>query len=531
MPLPKTYSEDIMGRASETLRKNRVAVFIVSYNAEKHIEKVLDRIPGWVADELAEIFIVDDSSSDSTVQKAVNVSWTRSHVPLRVFKTPYNQGYGGNQRLGYNYAISRGFDIVVLLHGDGQYAPEFMPEILAEYSGARHADAVYGSRFMNGWGALKNGMPLYKFIGNKVLTWGQNKIIGTAMSEMHSGYRSYRMSALKKIPFQSNSQGFDFDSDIIIQFAAANLVIREVPIPTFYGDEICHVNGFQYSWACVKGAVQYRLMQFEIFYNPKFDVPNRARKYTIKSSPNSLHHRIRQLPIEAGTELLDVGGGDGSAVGLSHADRGVKLTVIDQHVVVEDEPGARASNHPNLRQVTADLEGEWHTMLSGQRFQTVFVLDLLEHMKSPERTARQIFSVMSPGGKLYASTGNISFWIIRGMHLLGHFNYGRRGILDLTHTRLFTVSSFERLLKNAGFTVERVSCFGPPIADLLGGNSRTLLIIDWVSSVLARFWKRLFGYQILIVATRPDSVETLMERTFQDQRQPAVEKPVISRQP
>jgi hypothetical protein len=130
---------------------------------------------------------------------------------------------------------------------------------------------------------------------------------------------------------------------------------------------------------------------------------------------------------------------------------------------------------------------------------------------------------MSRGGKLYASTGNISYWIIRGIHMLGHFNYGRRGIFDLTHTRLFTVRSFRRLLRNAGFRIDTVKCFGPPVADLAGGATRILAMIDRVSALLVRRWKGLFGYQILIEATRPDSVEKLMEQTFLDHRQSTVE--------
>jgi glycosyltransferase involved in cell wall biosynthesis len=521
MPTARTYSEEIVSLASQTLQENRVAVFIVAYNAEKHIETVLDRIPDWVSRKLTEVFIIDDSSKDATIQKAVSAKWTKANTPLRVFRTPYNQGYGGNQRLGYSYAITQNFDIVVLLHGDGQYAPEFLPEILAEYSRPLGADAVYGSRFMTKWGALKGGMPFYKFFGNRILTWIQNKIIGTRMSEMHSGYRSYRISALKKVPFHANSLGFDFDSDIIIQFAAAGLTIREVPIPTYYGDEICNVDGLRYAWACTKAACQYRLMQLEIFYDPKFDFSNRERKYTIKASPTSLHHLIRQLPLAAGSELLDLGGGDGSAVGLAHADRGVNTTVVDQYVVVDDEEGRRAANHPHLRHVAADLDGDWTTAVASRCFDTAFALDVLEHMKSPERTVKQIFSVMAPGGKLYASTGNVSYWIIRGIHMLGHFNYGRRGILDLTHTRLFTVRSFRRLLRNAGFRIDAINCFGPPVADLAGGKTGILLMIDRFSARLAQNWKGLFGYQILIEATRPDSVENLMVQTFLDHRESA----------
>jgi glycosyltransferase involved in cell wall biosynthesis len=518
MRISRICPDEIRRLASQTLAENRVAVFIVCYNAERHIDEVLGRIPDWVSSKLAEVFVIDDSSQDSTVQKAVATKWTEAHVPLSIFKTPYNQGYGGNQRLGFLYAIAQGFDIVVLLHGDGQYAPEFLPDILAEYSRPNGADAVYGSRFINKWSALKGGMPLYKFAGNRILTLMQNRIIGTNLSEMHSGYRSYRTAALKKVPFQLNNLGFDFDSDIIIQFVAAGLTIREVAIPTFYGDEICHVNGLKYAWACMLAASQYRLMQLEIFHSPKFDIPNRSRKYTIKESSTSLHHYIRNLPLSPGTELLDLGGGDGSAVGLAHADRGVKLLVVDQSISVNDEAGKRAFTHPNISRIAADIDGNWPANVGELRFDTVFVLDVLEHMKTPEHAAQQVFTVMKPGGKLYASTGNIAFWVIRCMHLLGYFNYGRRGILDLTHTRLFTTGSFQRLLRNAGFRIDTVHCFGPPLADLNHGNSKVLKLIDGIFAGLAKVWKSMFGYQILIEATRPDSIESLMKETFVDQR-------------
>jgi glycosyltransferase involved in cell wall biosynthesis len=520
---PRTCPDDVVRLATQTLAENRVAVFIVCYNAERHIEEVLGRIPDWVSGKLAEVFVIDDSSQDGTVQRAVAAEWTHAGVPLRIFRTPYNQGYGGNQRLGFLYAIAQGFDIVVLLHGDGQYAPEFLPDILAEYSGPQGADAVYGSRFMTRWGALKGGMPLYKFVGNRILTRAQNRIIGARLSEMHSGYRSYRTAALKKVPFELNSRGFDFDSDIIIQFTAAGLAIREVAIPTFYGDEICRVNGLRYAWACMIAATQYRLMQLEIFYGPKFDIPNRARKYTIKESPTSLHHHVRQLPLAAGSEALDVGGGDGSAVGRAHADRGVRMVSVDQNISVGDAAGEEAKVHPNMARIAADLDGDWPARLGGRRFDAVFALDVLEHMKVPERAARQIFAVMKPGGKLYASTGNIAFWPIRAMLFLGLFNYGRRGILDLTHTRLFTVPSFQRLLRDAGFRIDSARCFGPPIEDLSRGHSGLLRLMDRTSSLLARAWPRMFGYQILIEATRPDSIGTLMDQTFVDRRVPGKE--------
>jgi len=500
----KSYSKNVNELAQRVLEENRVAIFIVAYNAERHIKKVLERIPPWIAERLAEIFIIDDHSSDNTFSVAANVEWPSHYAPLRIFRTPHNQGYGGNQRLGYLYAIEQGFDIVVLLHGDGQYAPEALPLILAPY--ADTAYAVFGSRFINPRDAIKGGMPLYKWVGNRILTKMQNLILGAKMSEMHSGYRSYRISALLQIPFTSNSLGFDFDADIIVQLHAAGFHITEVPIPTYYGDEICHVNGLKYAWQCVRTAVKYRIVQLELFYDPKFDIRRqRPRVYTTKEAPTSLHHFIRHLPLDRGSSLLDVGGGDGEAVSRALADRGVEVTCIDQDANLAD---------PQIKQIYVDLDQPWERQFEAEPYDTAIALDVLEHLKSPEQGVAEIFKYLKSGGKLYASTGNVAFLPVRLSLFLGWFNYGRRGILDLTHKRLFTVDSFRRLLKNAGFQIDRVIGFGPPLADLASGRSRIFELADRLLARLARAWPKLFAYQILIECTRTDSPADLMLQTF-----------------
>ena len=486
--------------ARRTLEQNCVAIFIVAYNAEKQIGGVLSRIPSWIAEGVAEVFIIDDQSTDDTVGTVDQVTWPRHYAPLRIFHTPYNQGYGGNQRLGYLYAIDQGFDIVVLLHGEGQYAPEALPDILAPY--AEGADAVFGSRFLTPGAARKGGMPFYKLLGNRVLTRLQNRILKTQMSERHSGYRSYRTSVLRQIPFTSNGLGFDFDADIIVQLHAAGYRIVEVPIPTYYGTEICRVNGMFYAWACLKTALRYRLMQYELFYDPKFDIRSDPMSfYTTKHASTSLHYFMRRLPLTAGTRLIDVGGGRSDAVGRSFADRGVEVTCVDQFA---------NSSDPLIKQFAADLDQPWRGQFQREhRFDVAIALDVLEHLKSPEQTATEIFECLKVGGRLYASTGNVAFLALRLTLLMGRFNYKRRGILDLTHRRLFTLDSFQRLLMQAGFRVERVIGFGPPLSDLTQGQSRLFTLLDRVSSWLAKHWPSLFAYQILMECVRPSSAPDL----------------------
>jgi len=220
----------------------RLLVFIVAYYAESTLTSVLERIPAQVRDDYdCEILVVDDASEDRTFALGREYQQAHPEIRMTVLRNELNQGYGGNQKIGYTFAIEHGFDVVVLLHGDGQYAPEEMPQLLAPLRNG--ANAVFGSRMMTSFGALRGGMPFYKYVGNRVLTAMQNALLRTRLSEFHSGYRAYSVPALRRIRFVLNSDDFHFDTEIIIQLLNAEQKIAEVPIPTHYGDEICYVDG------------------------------------------------------------------------------------------------------------------------------------------------------------------------------------------------------------------------------------------------------------------------------------------------
>jgi glycosyltransferase involved in cell wall biosynthesis len=209
---------------------------------------VIRRIPTALLERYElDVLIIDDASRDGTFARGFEES-RREGVPfrVRVLFNPVNQGYGGNQKLGYRYAIDNGYDLVAMVHGDGQYAPECLPGLLKPFEGEK-IGAVFGSRMLTASGALRGGMPLYKFAGNRVLTWIQNRLLRSSLSEFHSGYRLYSVRALQSIPFERNSKDFHFDTEIIIQLLIAKVPIQELPIPTFYGDEICRVNGIAYA--------------------------------------------------------------------------------------------------------------------------------------------------------------------------------------------------------------------------------------------------------------------------------------------
>src|SRR2546422_10955520 len=210
----------------------RLLIFVVAYQAESTLRWVLERIPRSIFDEYdCEVLVVDDASKDRTF--AIGREYKQSHpeIPLTVVRNEFNRGYGGNQKIGYAYAIAEHFDFVALVHGDGQYAPEELPRLVAPLHDGG-ADAVFGSRMLRKGNALRGGMPLYKYVGNRILSLTQNVLLGTRLSEFHSGYRVYSVGALRLIPFRLNSDDFHFDTEVIIPLINARARIVELPIPT-----------------------------------------------------------------------------------------------------------------------------------------------------------------------------------------------------------------------------------------------------------------------------------------------------------
>lgn len=259
------------------MSKPRIGIFIIAYNAVNHLIKTISRVPKEVYDEVEEIFVIDDCSKDNTYYAALGYKAEQGISKLTIHRNEKNQGYGGNQKVGYLYAIERGFDIVALVHGDGQYAPEALP-VLLEPLVRGEADMVFGSRMSTPSEALRGGMPLYKYVGNRVLTFVQNRLSGLQLSEYHSGYRLYSTHALKKIPFESFTNTWHFDTQIILAMAERRMRIVERPIPTYYGDEICHVNGIPYALNCISTTYRfYRNRKNNIVSYPgPLDVPRLA---------------------------------------------------------------------------------------------------------------------------------------------------------------------------------------------------------------------------------------------------------------
>ncbi len=505
-----------MTRPTPSAESPRLLIFVIAYQAEATLTAVLERIPRSVFEAWdTEILVVDDASGDRTYDIGRAYQAAHADLPLTVLRNAYNQGYGGNQKVGYSYAIARGCDVVAMVHGDGQYAPEELPRLLEPLREGT-ADAVFGSRFMPPSGARKGGMPLYKFIGNRVLTGVQNLLLATRLSEFHSGYRLYRVPTLAALPFALNSNDFHFDTEIILQLLNHRARIIELPIPTYYGDEISRVNGMAYAWNVVSATLQNVAHRFGILYQRRFDVtpPTDTSHYSAKLDYASSHTFALEA-VPAGSRVLDLGAGPGPLANRL-AQKGCSLTLVDRAPSQGAPQGATV--------LVRDLDGD-PLDIDVRDADVILLLDVIEHLKDPERfmaALRRHFDYRTR--TVVLTTPNIAFIIQRLMLLLGQFNYGKSGILDRTHTRLFTFRSFEHLLRDAGLRIKRIRGVPAPFPKAIGDNfaARALLAIN---QALIRVSKSLFAYQIFVEAETTPDVTFVLADSLARHPMPAADAP------
>jgi 2-polyprenyl-3-methyl-5-hydroxy-6-metoxy-1,4-benzoquinol methylase len=336
--------------------------------------------------------------------------------------------------------------------------------------------------------ARRGGMPLYKYVGNKLLTRFENRVLGTNLSEFHSGYRAYSVKALKSIPFERNSNGFNFDTQIIIQLKEAGKRIVEVPVPTYYGDEICYVNGLKYARDVSADVVRYRLAKLGFTSN---DLGAVGEEYTLKADQRSSHavmlRWLEQLP--AGN-VLDLGCSGGL---LAERARALGHRVVGVDVLELPETRGRLDHF-----IQADLDrGLPAEAAEHGPFDIVLAGDVLEHVRDPALLLEQARKLLVPRGALIASVPNFGHWYVRARALLGIFDYDQRGLLDRTHIRFFTRRSIERELRRAGFRTVRSEVTGLPLDVIANDRGKGRALVSLLDRVVVAMRPTLFGYQFL----------------------------------
>ncbi|MCP5065837.1 MAG: glycosyltransferase family 2 protein [bacterium] len=486
-------------------KSSKILVFVVAYRAERHLVSVFERVPAHLFDDpRIHFLVIDDASGDAGPDLLQAWIDERGIESVTVTRNPMNQGYGGNQKLGYRQAIDAGYDFTILLHGDGQYAPELLPRFIETWE-RTGADVVLGSRMGDLASARAGGMPLYKLVGNQVLTRFQNLLTGRNLSEYHTGYRGYSSAFLAKVPFEINTNDFHFDTEILLQAMHVGASVEEFDIPTHYGDEDCHVDGLEYAWNVTLETLRYRMhrmgMRCSLRYRNLDDPPWRSQ--TGSAAPYSAHRMASEaLQALSAHTVLDIGCGAAIVAGAAEA-MGAEVTGIDRQ-----QPTSGRLH----RFLKADLDDP--LPVDPFEYDAVLLLDILEELEDPEgfllalRNRSRVLRPGAVGPAVLVATPNVAFLTNRIALLFGRFNYGDRGILDIAHKRLMNRASLLRMLRDCGYEIEWVRGVPIPWEAVIGGRLGRWL--ERVSTLLAKYWQTMFGFQLLVQCRPLPGVEQVL---------------------
>ncbi|MBW2438739.1 MAG: glycosyltransferase family 2 protein [Deltaproteobacteria bacterium] len=244
-------------------KEQKVIVVMPAYNAARTLRQTYDEV---IAQEIVDlIIIVDDKSGDETVAIAKSLPNTI------VYRHKENMGYGGNQKSCYKLALEQNGDIIIMVHPDYQYTPQLIPA-MASMIGNRLYHCVLGSRILGGY-ALEGGMPIWKYVANRVLTFIENVFLGAKLSEYHTGYRAFSRDLLERLPIENNSDDFVFDNQMLAQILWYNYVVAEVSCPTKYFAEASSINlyrSIKYGTGCLVTGLSFRLSKMRIINSKLF---------------------------------------------------------------------------------------------------------------------------------------------------------------------------------------------------------------------------------------------------------------------
>ena len=244
-------------------KDQKVIVVMPAYNAEKTLRKTYDEV---MEENLVDLVIlVDDASQDQTIQIAEGLQRVKIH------RHAVNKGYGGNQKTCYRMALEEGADIVIMVHPDYQYTPKLIPAMVSMIGNGLYP-CVLGSRILGGY-AVQGGMPIWKYVSNRALTVAENLLLGTKLSEYHTGYRAFSRRLLEQLPVQHNSDDFVFDNEMLAQILWFGYTIGEITCPTKYFTEASSINfrrSVRYGLGCLGTALLFRLARMGLLTSKLF---------------------------------------------------------------------------------------------------------------------------------------------------------------------------------------------------------------------------------------------------------------------
>ena len=248
-------------------RDKRIAVVMPAYNAEKTLRRTFDEV---CAQNMVDVVVVvDDCSRDATADLAGSLS--APGVEVVFLRHPANRGYGGNQKSCYRLALEHGADIVIMVHPDCQYTPKLIPAMVSMIAAGLHP-CILGSRILGGY-AVKGGMPLWKYVANRFLTLTMNLLLGSKLSEFHTGYRAFSADLLQTLPLDLNTDDFAFDAQMLAEIIWSGASIGEVSCPTVYAPDASSINfrrSCKYGFGCLGASLLFRLCKWHLARSAMF---------------------------------------------------------------------------------------------------------------------------------------------------------------------------------------------------------------------------------------------------------------------
>lgn len=457
--------------------EERLLVFVMARKSESHLCDLFERIPAELFNRRDVHFLVaDDASDDSGPFRLAR--WLANHEVRNatIIQTGSPQGDGGTQKLGYRAAIDGGFDAVVLLRADGQSAPEELPTLIMAWRESR-ADVMLA---VGQVATLAKGLTAF-----------QNRVLGRKLSGYFTGLRLFSTAFLQSVPFETNANGNLFDTDILLQAAYAEARVEEVMLGEA-AQSCTRLLGVKHAVQIAASALQFKAHQMGMLCSLKLRRLT-AERYRDKTELPYSSHSVALSVIQKArpSSVLDIGCGPGHVAARCRA-MGIRVTGIDLY---------RPPADSLTEFISADLEAD-SLPADVWDFDAVLLLDVIEHLADPEkfllaqRHGHRARPSVGNAPLFVISTPNVAFFAVRLNLLLGRFSYAERGILDITHKRLFTRSSLLRLLSECGYHVERCHAVGAPFAAVVGGRLGRFL--GAVANGLARLLPTLFAFQFLV---------------------------------
>ncbi|MBI5572214.1 MAG: methyltransferase domain-containing protein [Desulfomonile tiedjei] len=473
-----------------------ILIVVSAYQGVARLEATLAQIHPDLFPLIREITIFDVFSELQAEGAFLDLRHTQAWEKLRYVRIPRPYHYGENLKNCFDYAISKEFDYVVILRGDGTYDPAYLPLFL-EAALVDECDAVIGDR-MEHPGSVR-------LAANRLLSLAEELILGMGLRDYHCGYRLIATQVLRKIPYGLNVSDYLFDLHLLIQIRCLGIRIGTVPVPEFHDKDVSTGQMIAYATRAVRIAIGYRLHQLHILRRATYFV-DLGENYTLKRNRYSSHMQILDS-LKPGSMVLDVGCGQ-SLLAEEYARRGITVVGLDSIPAEKVSPFV----HRYLRH---DLETP-PDLPYGREFDYIILSDVIEHIANRDALMNSLRRHLKLDGRLIASTGNIAIWFYRLSLLLGRFEYGPRGILDRTHVHLFTLDSFTRFFRQKGYRLLEVRYTPIPFELVFSSTGRSSLvegITRWYHR-LTMLWPRMFAYQFIVSCTFRSYESALGEETW-----------------